>query len=72
VEPGNWIFDPNSRELIYVPRLVNNFKPGKDTRQWIRYHVVIQYEPSRLPSLQNERHELTGILFEPVEPYTWF
>jgi general secretion pathway protein G len=72
VEPGNWVFDPNSRDLIYVPRIVDNFKPGKDGRQWIRYHVVVQYEPSRLPSLQNEPHELTGILFEPVEPYAWF
>ena len=72
VEPGNWVFDPNSRDLIYVPRIVDKFKPGKDGRQWIRYHVVVQYEPSRLPSLQNEPHELTGILFEPVEPYAWF
>lgn len=71
-EPGNWIFDLGSRELIYVPNLVNNFKPGKDGKQWIRYHVVVQYEPSRLPSLQNASPELTGIIFEPVEPYSWF
>jgi general secretion pathway protein G len=71
-EPGNWIFDLDSRDLVYVPRLANNFKPGKDGRQWIRYHVVVQYEPSRLPSLQNAPNELTGILFEPVEPYSWF
>lgn len=72
VEPGNWVFDLGSRDLIYVPRLANNFKPGKDGKQWIRYHVVVQYEPSRLPSLLNAPAELTGILFEPVEPYSWF
>lgn len=72
VEPGNWIFDLDSRELIYVPNLVNNFKPGKDGKQWIRYHVVAQYVPSRLPSLQGTPPELAGILFEPVEPYSWF
>lgn len=72
VEPGSWVFDLNSRDLIYVPRVVNNFKPGKDGKQWIRYHVVVQYEPPRLPSLQNAPPELTGLLFEPTEPYAWF
>lgn len=71
-EPGNWVFDLDSHDLIYVPYLTNNFKPGKDGKQWIRYHVVVQYEQPRLPSLQNEPHELTGILFEPVESYAWF
>lgn len=72
VEPGNWVFDLDSRDLIYVPRLTNNFRPSKGGKLWIRYHVVVQYEPSRLPSLQNAPPELTGILFEPVEPYSWF
>lgn len=72
VEAGNWVFDLDSRHLIYVPRLANNFKLGKDGKQWIRYHVVVQYEPSRLPSLQDAPPELTGVLFEPVEPYSWF
>jgi len=72
VKPGNWVFDLDSRDLIYVPSLVNNFRPGKDGKQWIRYHVAIHYEPSRLPSLQNAPSELTGMLFEPVEPYSWF
>ena len=72
VKPGNWAFDLDSRDLIYVPSLVNNFRPGKDGKQWIRYHVAVQYEPSRLPSLQKAPSELTGMLFEPVEPYSWF
>ena len=71
-EPGNWLFDLDSRELIYVPRITGNFKPGKSGKQWIRYHVAVQYESPRPPSMQNEPAELTGILFEPVEPYSWF
>lgn len=71
-EPGNWIFDRNSRDLIYVLKRAKHFKPGADGKQWIRYHVVVHYEHSRLPSLQDAPPELTGIIFEPVEPYSWF
>jgi general secretion pathway protein G len=72
VEPGNWVFDLKSRELIYVLNIANNFKPGKDNKNWIRYHVTIKYEQSRLPSLQDAPPELTSMQFEPVEPYSWF
>lgn len=72
IESGNWMFDLKTRELIYVVRNDNYFKPGKDGNNWIRFHVVINREASRLPSLQNAPPELTGILFEPVEPYSWF
>jgi len=72
VESGNWVFDLRTRDLIYVVRNTNYFKPGKDGRKWIRFHVVISYEASRLPSLQDAPAELTGIVFTPVEPYAWF
>ena len=72
VEPGNWAFDLKSRELVYLPNNSKHFQPGTDGKAWIRFHVVVNYEPSRLPSLQNAPPELTGILFEPVEPYSWF
>ena len=72
VESGRWMFDLRARELIYVPRNTNYFKPGTDGKKWIRFHVAVNYEASRLPSLQNESAKLTGILFEPVEPYSWF
>lgn len=72
VESGNWMFDLKTRDLIYVVRNANYFKPGKDGKKWIRFHVVINYEVSRLPSLQNAPATLTGTLFEPVEPYSWF
>ena len=72
MESGNWVFDLRTRDLIYVVRNTNYFKPGKDGRKWIRFHVVISYEASRLPSLQDAPAELTGIVFTPVEPYAWF
>ncbi len=72
VESGNWMFDLKTRDLIYVVRNANYFRPGKDGRKWIRFHVAVKYEASRLPSLQDAPAELTGMLFEPVEPYSWF
>lgn len=72
VESGNWVFDLKSHNLVYVVRNANYFKPGKDGKKWIRFHVVTYYEASRLPSLQAAPPELTGAVFEPVEPYSWF
>jgi prepilin-type N-terminal cleavage/methylation domain-containing protein len=72
VESGSWVFDLKSRELVYLVRNGNNFKPGKEGKKWIRFHVAVKYTTPRLPSLQNAPRELTGIVFEPVEPYSWF
>ena len=72
MESGNWVFDLKLRDLVYVVRNDNYFKPGKDGKKWIRFHIAVNYEASRLPSLQNAPHELTGIVFGPVEPYSWF
>lgn len=72
VGSGNWLFDLKSRDLIYIVHNSSHFKPGKDGRKWIRFHVVTSYEAVRTPSLQDAPAELTGILFEPVEPYSWF
>ena len=72
VESGNWIFDLRTRDLIYVVRNANYFKPGRDGRKWIRFHVAVNHEVSRLPSLQDAPAELTGIVFTPVKPYSWF
>lgn len=72
VAPGNWVFDLKSRDLIYILNNANYFKPGKDGQKWIRFHVAANHEISRLPSLRNAPPELTGTVFEPVEPYSWF
>lgn len=72
VEHGNWVFDLKTRDLVYLLRNDGHFKPGRDGKSWIRFHVAAHFEPSRLPSLQSAPPELTGMLFEPVEPYSWF
>lgn len=72
VNSGNWVFDLKSRDLVYVLRSADYFKPGKDGKKWIRFHVAVNHEYSRLPSLQSAPAELTGIVFAPVEPYSWF
>lgn len=72
VAPNSWMFDLKTRDLIYVLGESNYFRPGKDGRKWIRFHVALKYAASSLPSLQNEPADLTGLLFEPVEPYKWF
>lgn len=72
VEPGKWVFDLRSHDLVYVPRNKKYLKPGKDGLKWIRFHVVVSHDTSLLPSLQGEPAPLTGVLLEPVEPYTWF
>ena len=72
VQPGNWLFDLKTRELIYLPRNTDNFRTGADGKLWVRFHTVAAFKPSRLPSQQNSPPEFTGLLFEAVEPYFWF
>lgn len=72
VNSGNWLFDLKSRDLIYVLRSADYFKPGQDGKKWIRFHAALNYEQSRIPSQQGTPAELTGIVFAPVEPYSWF
>jgi type II secretory pathway pseudopilin PulG len=72
VPPASWMFDLKTRDLIYVLGEGNYFKPGNDGRKWIRFHVALSYTKSLLPSMHDKSAELTGLLFQPVEPYTWF
>ena len=72
VESGKWVFDLKTRDLVYLVRNDTHLKHGIDGLPWIRFHVVAYSEPSRLPSLQNAPPELTGILFEPTQSYSWF
>ncbi len=70
LEPGNWAFDLKSRELVYLVRNGEHLK--MEGNKYIHFHVAQQYEASRLPSLQNQPPELTGLAFEPIVPYVWF
>ena len=68
VNPGKWLFDLKSRELIYVPRLTNYLEPGTDGNKWIRYRIKLVYDPA---SGRPGKGIIESILFEPVEPYHW-
>lgn len=69
VAPGNWMFDLQSRELIYVVDRGDYFTPGKDGKKWIRFRVHIGYEP--MLGKPDSGKELATTLFEPTEPYRW-
>jgi len=70
IAPGNWAFDLKARELVYVPYRSEYFVPGKDGLKWVRYRARLEYEP--VPGAAGKSaEELSGVLFEPVEPYQW-
>lgn len=71
IEPGNWAFDLQTRELVYVPDRSDYFVPGKDGLKWVRYRARLEYEPA-LDAAKKGPEEISGVLFEPVERYQWF
>lgn len=75
IEPGNWAFDLKTHEFIYVPYRTEYFTPGKDGQKWVRYQARLVHEPARrwanAGGANKGAQELTGVLFEPVEPYLW-
>ena len=71
VEPGSWMFDLKSKELIYVLNRADYFVPGKDGQKWVRYRVRIEYE--NVPEKgAPPRKVLSAVSFAPVQPYVWF
>jgi hypothetical protein len=66
------VFDLKTRDLVYIVRNADHFKPGSDGRKWIRFRVAVSHELPDLPSLRDAPAELSGIVFEPVESYAWF
>jgi general secretion pathway protein G len=72
VPRGSWMFDLKARELIYVLSRTDHFVPGKDGKQWIRFHVRIEYDPVVHDGTATGGKELVGTVFEPVENVKWF
>lgn len=70
ISPGNWAFDLKNRELVYVPSHVDYFLPDSKGYKWVRYRTHLQYE-ARAGIRNKSEQELTGVLFEPAEPYQW-
>lgn len=71
VEPGNWMFDLKSHELIYVLNRADYFVPAKDGKKWVRYRVNLMYDSVKGVRGKGSK-ELVGTLLEPIEPYRWF
>lgn len=73
IPAGNWTFDLNSHELIYVPSRTDYFTPGKDGYKWVRYRVHLEYASAPLANVGKNRDtgELSTIVFEPTAPYQW-
>jgi prepilin-type N-terminal cleavage/methylation domain-containing protein len=67
--PGHWIFDLKSHDLIYIVDHADHFKPGKDGKKWIRFHIKLGYEP--VLGRPESGKELTSTQFVPTEPYHW-
>lgn len=71
VEPGSWVFDLKTHELVFILNRADYFIPGADGQKWVRYHVNLKYDP--VLGIRNTAvKELVGALFEPVESYKWF
>jgi general secretion pathway protein G len=70
VAPGNWMFDLKARELVYVVDRSEYFVPGQSGQKWVRYRVNLMREPAQEASGRNLKG-LSGVLFEPAEPYRW-
>ena len=68
IEPGNWAFDLNSHELIYVPDHVEYFVPARNGVKWIRFRTRLDYEAGYGGK---GGQVLTGVIFAPAEPYQW-
>jgi type II secretory pathway pseudopilin PulG len=63
---GNWYFDLQKRNLIYLPRIKTHFHgEGKDGAS-IRFRVKV------VATQKDGKELIEGVALEQVAPYTWF
>lgn len=68
IEPGNWVFEQSTFELIYFPYHREHFIPASAGNDSIRFKARALYETNRYGS---KRTEFAGLIFAPVKPYQW-
>lgn len=68
IEPGNWVFEQSTYELIYYPFHREYFIPATSGDDSIRFKARAVYETNRY---DNKRTEFAGMIFAPVKPYQW-
>jgi prepilin-type N-terminal cleavage/methylation domain-containing protein len=64
-ELGNWYYDLQSHELVYLVKRGDNFQTDSAGLKRVRYRVALEYDPA-LPKSP------VGMVLVPVEPYKWF
>lgn len=67
IEPGSWVFDLKTRELIYFPARSSYLEPDPAGLTWIRFHVELQTSNDQYASSEAP----PGVRFKPIKPYQW-
>jgi general secretion pathway protein G len=65
--PGNWFFDTETRELVYVVHRGERFVPDASGRKHVRYSVLLVTGPAT----STNGRQITGVQFQPVVTYVW-
>lgn len=69
VEPGNWYFDTDRRELVYVPRNTRSLRLEGASEEAIRLRLTHTTEAQLVGSRPTARVEGLALVF--VNPYVW-
>jgi len=64
---GNWFFDIETRELVYIVRRGDRFVADASGRKHVRYSVLLVTGSTNSAGTR----EITGARFQPVVPYVW-
>ncbi len=64
---GNWYYDLEHRELVYLVRRGDDFKADSSGKKRVRYHIELLYDELE----PGAGKSLTGAVLVPVEAYSW-
>lgn len=72
LSPGNWMYDRKAKQLVYALNNQGHFQPGPNGEAAIRFHVVLDRATAPATAAERVMLDLTGVLFQPLRPYSWF
>ncbi len=64
IAPGNWYFDSQSRELVYLVKVADHFRAESGKTQ-VRYRVKLVTEEI------DGKREVSAVLLERLDDYNW-
>lgn len=67
---GTWVFDPESRTLIYWIKHGDHFHPDSTGQRKVRLRIALSTDPAIL--IDTKTPLVTGARVVLVEPYKWF